>query len=149
METRTKLSLSEAAKFLGCSKGTLSKARANGDLSAKKVGNTYEIEIAELERWNDSRSKRNVSKNVQGNRLEPPKNALGNSALEVEVEMLRERLAEKDAQIEKAEEREAHLLAAVRHSVCLRQRLSFGLDGGVHVGSVGQLEECLLDSSRC
>lgn len=108
METRTKLSLSEAAKFLGCSKGTLSKARANGDLSAKKVGNTYEIEIAELERWNDSRSKRNVSKNVQGNRLETPKNALGNSALEVEVEMLRERLAEKDAQIEKAEEREAH-----------------------------------------
>jgi excisionase family DNA binding protein len=108
LETPTKLSLSEAAKFIGCSKGTLSKARANGGLSAKKVGNSYEIEIAELERWNNSRSKRNVSKNAQGNRLETPINPIENSALETEVEMLRERLAEKDTQIEKAEEREAH-----------------------------------------
>ena len=108
METPTKLSLSEAAKFIGCSKGTLSKARANGGLSAKKVGNSYEIEIAELERWNNSRSKRNVSKNAQGNRLETPINPIGNSALEKEIEMLRERLTDKEAQIEKAEEREAH-----------------------------------------
>ena len=108
METPQKFSLSEASKFLGCSKGTISKAIKSNDLSANKVGNSLEITIGELQRWNDNRSKRNVSKNVQENRLETHENTIRNSALETEVQMLRERLAEKDAQIEKAEEREAH-----------------------------------------
>lgn len=108
METPQKFSLSEAAKFLGCSKGTISKAIKSNDLSANKVGNSFEITIGELQRWNDNRSKRNVSKNSKRNRLETPENTIGNSTLEKEIEMLRERLNDKEAQIEKAEEREAH-----------------------------------------
>ena len=79
-----KFSLTQAAKEVGKSKPTISKAIKTGRLSAKKVGVGYEIDAAELFRV--------YPKATQS---EPEKEAtLGNAAnlLELEVKMLREQL---------------------------------------------------------
>ena len=119
MQKPHKFSLSEAAKFIECSKGTLSKAIKNKELSAVRIGNSYEITIGELQRWNYNRPKRKVSRNTEKDQLSAHLETLQNSALQVEVDMLRDRLAEKDSligelkaeretELEKAEQRETH-----------------------------------------
>ena len=79
-----KFSLTQAAKEVGKSKPTISKAIKTGRLSATKVGTGYEIDAAELFRV--------YPKATQS---EPEKETtLGNAAnlLELEVKMLREQL---------------------------------------------------------
>ena len=52
--------LGQAAKEIGCSKATLSRAIKNGKLSAKKNDDdTYAIDAAELMRWVDSNGRVN------------------------------------------------------------------------------------------
>ena len=50
----------EAAKAVGFSKPTLSRAIKNGKLSAKRLDDgSYSIDAAELERWKDANGHRN------------------------------------------------------------------------------------------
>ena len=52
--------LGEAAKAVGFSKPTLSRAIKNGKLSAKRLDDgSYSIDPAELERWKDANGHRN------------------------------------------------------------------------------------------
>lgn len=53
------LTLGEAAKQAGCSKSTLSRALKKGELSGtRKADESFDIDPAELQRWNGERSKR-------------------------------------------------------------------------------------------
>jgi len=94
MKTGTYLSLNEASKLSGRAKSTLSKALKSGKLSyVSKDAKTgaYEIDPAELLRVFPE-----TSKSGNGDQKETPEKHYGNSALEVEVEQLRQRLADKD-----------------------------------------------------
>lgn len=52
--------LGEAAKVVGFSKPTLSRAIKNGKLSARRLDDgSYSIDAAELERWRDANGHRN------------------------------------------------------------------------------------------
>jgi hypothetical protein len=77
-------SLTAAAKEVGKSKPTISKAIKTGRLSAKKVGNGYEIDGAELFRV--------YPKLIQSEpeKVAPDSNAV--DLLELETKMLREQL---------------------------------------------------------
>lgn len=89
----TYLSLGQAAKETGKSKGTISKALSSGRLSyVRKEGNQYQIDPAELFRVFPQKKQ----ETAQNERLETPVNANGNSVLEKELELVRERLKEKD-----------------------------------------------------
>jgi hypothetical protein len=84
-----KLTLGQAAKTAKRSKGTLSKALNSGGISAEKDGKgRWQIDPSELSRW--------MSANPFPNSLENQSETLGetheNSALGVEVKMLRERI---------------------------------------------------------
>lgn len=79
-----KFSLTHAAKLVGKSKPTISKAIKTGRLTAVKVGNGYEIEAAELFRVYPK-----VSENVNAE-LTP--DATRVSLLELEAKMLRQQL---------------------------------------------------------
>lgn len=79
-----KFSLTQAAKEVGKSKPTISKAIKIGRLSAKKVGIGYEIDAAELFRVYPKKTK-----------SEPAKETTSSDAvnlLELETKMLREQL---------------------------------------------------------
>lgn len=79
-----KFSLTQAAKEVGKSKPTISKAIKTGRLSAKKVGVGYEIDAAELFRVYPKEPK-----------SEPIKETTSSNAvnlLELETKMLREQL---------------------------------------------------------
>ena len=93
MKNATYLSLGQAAKETGKSKGTISKYLKSGKLShVSKEGNQYQIDPAELFRV-FPKGKQETAKNE---RMETPENTNRNSALEKEVELLHERLKEKD-----------------------------------------------------
>lgn len=79
-----KFSLTQAAKEVGKSKPTLSKAIKTGRLSAKKVGVGYEIDAAELFRVYPKATQSEPAKETTS----------GNAAnlLELEAKMLREQL---------------------------------------------------------
>lgn len=120
-----KLSLSQAAKEAGKSKSTISRAIKDGDLSATKVGNKFEIEPSELFRAFPKRSDANEQKTGQGTVREPH---LSNEnkelrdklhAAEVELSGLRaeraanaDNLADLRTQLEQAREREIRLVTA-------------------------------------
>ncbi|WP_143058103.1 hypothetical protein [Loktanella fryxellensis] len=77
-------SLTAAAKEVGKSKPTISKAIKTGRLSAKRVGQGYEIDAAELFRVYPKETK-----------IAPPKEITSSNAvnlLELETKMLREQL---------------------------------------------------------
>lgn len=80
----TKFSLTQAAKQVSKSKPTISKAIKTGRLSAKKVGNGYEIDAAELFRVYPK-----VSPTVDAN--DPPGETRV-ALLELEAKMLRQQL---------------------------------------------------------
>ena len=90
------LSLGEAAKQTGKSKATISKYIKKGDLSANKNNAGYfEIEPSELFRvFPKGEQQTGVIEQSQ-----TPKMNTVNSALEKEIELLRERLADKDSVI--------------------------------------------------
>lgn len=85
-----KLTLGQAAKAAKRSKGTLSKALNSGGISAEKDDKgRWQIDPSELSRWMSA----NPFPNSLENQSETPEETHGNSALGVEVKMLRERIA--------------------------------------------------------
>ena len=96
--------LSQAAKATGKSKSSISRAIDTGRLSATRNGGLFEIDAAELHRVFPLKMDANgvpldESKNVPRNNLDASGTAINFSVLEREIELLRERLGEKDAQI--------------------------------------------------
>ncbi len=84
-----KLTLGQAAKTAKRSKGTLSKALNSGGISAEKDDKgRWQIDPSELSRWMSA----NPFPNSRENQYETPNEAHENSALGVEVKMLRERI---------------------------------------------------------
>lgn len=89
-----KLSLSQAAKESGISKPTLSRWIAKGKVSAERQQDgSYLIDASELDRIKDLTSNGNGSGNPQMKQYETPQES---SALRREIELLRERLGDKD-----------------------------------------------------
>ena len=101
-----KLSASQAAKETGKSIPTITRAINNGVISAEKVdngkgGHGYQIDPAELFRvFPRKETPSNDTPDKLG--TETPKN---DSALQVEIQMLRERLADKDGVIDDLRQR--------------------------------------------
>lgn len=90
MANTTYLTLGEAAKACGKSKATISKALKEGKISfVEKTKAGYKIDPAALFSVYPA-----VSKNVQNEHIETPINTNENSALQREVELLREMLDE-------------------------------------------------------
>ncbi|MEZ0468935.1 hypothetical protein [Phaeobacter sp. SYSU ZJ3003] len=84
-----KLTLGQAAKTAKRSKGTLSKALNSGGISAEKDDKgRWQIDPSELSRWMSA----NPFPNSPKNQSETPEETHENSALGVEVKMLRERI---------------------------------------------------------
>jgi len=84
-----KLTLGQAAKTTKRSKGTLSKALNSGGISAEKDDKgRWQIDPSELSRWMSA----NPFPNSLENQHETPEETHENSALGVEVKMLRERI---------------------------------------------------------
>ena len=119
-----KLSLSQTAKESGISKPTLSRWIAKGKVSAERQQDgSYLIDVSELDRIKDLMKRGNGSGNPNMKQLETPNEA---NALQREIELLRERLGDKDNVIddlrrrldEEAEERrmtQAKLTALLTH----------------------------------
>lgn len=88
-----KLTLGQAAKHAGRAKGTLSKALSNGQISAEKDDKgRWQIDPSELNRWMEANPLQNGSENQGTTPPETPRNPTENSALSVEVKMLREQI---------------------------------------------------------
>lgn len=84
-----KLTLGQAAKTAKRSKGTLSKVLNSGGISAEKDDKgRWQIDPSELSRWMAA----NPFPNSLQNQSETPEETHENSALGVEVKMLRERI---------------------------------------------------------
>lgn len=84
-----KLTLGQAAKTAKRSKGTLSKALNSGGISAEKDDKgRWQIDPSELSRWMSA----NPFPNGRENQDETPSETQENSALGVEVKMLREKI---------------------------------------------------------
>jgi len=84
-----KLTLGQAAKTAKRSKGTLSKALNSGGISAEKDDKgRWQIDPSELSRWMSA----NPFPNGRENQYETPEETGKNSALAVEVKMLKERI---------------------------------------------------------
>lgn len=91
--------LGEAAKAAGFSKPTLSRAIKNGKLSAKRLDDgSYSIDPAELERWKDANGHRNANSKRYKTPEETPETPNQNSALQAEVEALREKIRSSDVE---------------------------------------------------
>jgi len=95
METRMKHTLGTAAKAVGKSKSTISKAIKKGRITAHKLPNrSYEIEPVELHRVYPP----TPSQPVAGERLDTPNATWGNSSeirlLQARLEMAQERIAD-------------------------------------------------------
>lgn len=85
--------LGEAAKAVGFSKPTLSRAIKKGNLSAKKLADgSYQIDPSELERWKDANGHRNTQKMQIKTPKETPETPSQNSMLQAEVEALRQQV---------------------------------------------------------
>ncbi len=121
-----KLTLGQAAKAAKRSKGMLSKALNNGEISAQKDDKgRWQIDPSELSRWVSV----NPSPNVHEGPLESIYKTLGNSAMEVEVKMLREQIERMDAEREReraqlSEQIEALKAQAERQSADHQQALA-------------------------
>lgn len=82
--------LGEAAKAVGFSKPTLSRAIKNGKLSAKRLDDgSYSIDAAELGRWKDANGHRNGAVKRIATPAETHEAPHETSALQAEVEKLR------------------------------------------------------------
>ena len=90
------LTLGEAAKSAGRTKPTILNAIKKGRVSAKKDDKgQWQIDPAELHRVYPAVSSNSLKKD-KTLRLETPSNTNGSIALEKEIELLRERLKDKD-----------------------------------------------------
>lgn len=91
-------SLGEAAKAVGRTKPTILRAIRSGKISAKKdeASGAWDIDPSELHRIYDPVS--------QEERVTERETVQSNNELQIEVKLLRERLADKDAMIEELRE---------------------------------------------
>lgn len=97
-----KLTLGQAAKHAGRAKGTMSKVLTNGQISAEKDDKgRWQVDPSELQRWMDANPLLNTSKNQDATPVETPENPNGNSALSIEVKMLREHMDKLEAMHER------------------------------------------------
>lgn len=82
--------LGEAAKVVGFSKPTLSRAIKSGKLSAKRLDDgSFSIDPSELMRWKDANGHRNASVKRLATQAETHKTPSEASVLQAEVERLR------------------------------------------------------------
>ena len=125
-----KLTLGQAAKHAGRAKGTLSKALNNGQITGEKDNKgRWQIDPSELQRWMEVNPLQKPQEIEDTTPIETPKNTNGNSALEVEVKMLREQMAkveelnarERQSLVDQIEELK---VAAERQSADHRQALA-------------------------
>jgi len=85
--------LGEAAKAVGLSKPTLSRAVKNGKLAANRLDDgSYQINPSELERWRDANGHRNTAKTRVKTPNETPETPSQNSAWQGEIDALRKQL---------------------------------------------------------
>ena len=94
-----KITLGQAAKQTGISKPTISKACGRGDLSYDKNDDgSYAIDPAELDRWVEGYRNRNGKSFQADTPVNSPVSegvsSINDKALQVEIDSLRERLAE-------------------------------------------------------
>lgn len=121
-----KLTLGQAAKTAKRSKGTLSKALNSGRISAEKDDKgRWQIDPSELSRWMSA----NPFPNSLKNQFETPEETHENSALGVEVKMLREQIDAMTAERERERSQlidqiEALKEQALRQSADHRQALA-------------------------
>lgn len=106
-----KYTLGQAAKEAGVSKPTISRALKNGDLSGKRRSDrSFEIEASELHRWKeDYRSRKH-----QVDQPVTPKSNSSTSALEAEVEKLREQLGTVNAERDRERQQLTDQIADLR-----------------------------------
>ena len=101
-----KLTLSKAAKHLGKSKGTLSRALNSGEMSGTKADDgSWQIDQSELMRWvSTTRSRERVEDRSEPHETppEPPANA---SVWEAQMALMRERLDDATATVADLRER--------------------------------------------
>ena len=90
------LSLNQAAKQGRVAKTSLLRALKSGEISGVKDNSgQWQIDEAELVRWSEFRSTKPREDQFE-NRLDPPEKPAETSVLEREIELLRERLNDKD-----------------------------------------------------
>ena len=101
LQTPARLNVSQAAKAVRKARSTLNRDIANGKVSVSRngTGQPY-IEIAELERVYGSVDIGTLAEPVQIGHHGTPKSDNSDSALVKEIELLRERLADKDSVID-------------------------------------------------
>lgn len=118
----TRLNVSQAAKAVKKARSTLNRDIANGKISVTRngTGQPY-IDVAELERVYRRMDIRTLSESVPIGQVRTPKNDSSDSVLVKEIELLRERLADKDSVIDDlrrrldAEAEERRLTALLTH----------------------------------
>lgn len=127
----TKLSLGQSAKHAKRSKGTISKALNNGNLSGVKVKkngrDTWEIDPSELDRWMQANPLRTVQEVQNTTPTETIENDGKIKELEVEVKFLREMLDKAEQDREKWQalaDKQADAVKALTHQQDNKSRLS-------------------------
>ena len=97
MATPARLSISKAAKLAGKSRQTLYEDRDNGKLSVHRDSrNKPYIDVAELERVYGKLDTKTVSGKVSKRQMETPQKDTKDSALQAEIDALREQLSRAD-----------------------------------------------------
>lgn len=98
------LSLNQAAKQGKVAKTTLLRALKSGEVTGTKTDNgQWKIESSELVRWLGSRTARprvTADQNILDHHNKTHEKPPENSSLEIEIQALRERIADKDSTIE-------------------------------------------------
>jgi len=80
----------------------MSKALQNGQISGKKdEKGRWQIDPSELQRWMDANPLLNTSENLTTTPAETSENPIGNSALSIEIKMLREQMEKLEAMHER------------------------------------------------
>ena len=92
------LTLGQAAKLSECAKSTITRAIDKGHLSiSQKVGNSYRIDPAELQRWQETRAQPQRQDGSSGRDATPEKEItvrVRNAQLEAELTALKEKHAQ-------------------------------------------------------
>lgn len=109
------LSLGQAAKHIGFSKPTLSRAIKSGKLSATRLDDgSFSIDPGELERWNDNNGHKNHHETRIATEPETPETPDETGVLQVEIRFLRERVEALQSDRERERQAAAGQLADLR-----------------------------------
>ena len=100
MATPMKLTLSQAARYTGVSKPTLSRWIRKGEISAEKLENgSYRIDASELDRVLSLKERGNAAASNGNSPTLQTETPYETGMLQREIDLLRERMADKDAVI--------------------------------------------------